>query len=125
MATYTGTYKQTHMTNSCCKAVVHLPHSTHVAARKQILCRDVRGQFTTGTDANSVRHSLHSPKSLLKCYSLSQSIPGSMVHVSMYMCTCQVSHLRHESRACGLRISISRQLMLMNQFLTIDCTVVF
>jgi len=44
----------------------NLPHSTLVAAGKQILSRDVRSQFPTGVNANSVCHSLHSSKSLWK-----------------------------------------------------------
>ena len=34
--------------------------------------------------------------------------------------TCQLSHLRRESHACGLKTSISRRLMLAGQFLTPD-----
>lgn len=44
----------------------NLPHSTFGAAGKQILSRDVRSQFPTGVNANSVCHSLHSSKSLWK-----------------------------------------------------------
>ena len=34
--------------------------------------------------------------------------------------TCQLSRLRHESHACGLKTSISRRLTLAGQFLTPD-----
>ena len=38
----------------------------------------------------------------------------------MMSCTCQLSRLKRESHACGLKTSISRQLMPAGQFLTPD-----
>ena len=44
------------------------------------------------------------------------SYSNLMIHAEIY--TCQLSRLRRESHACGLKTSISRRLTLASQFLT-------